>query len=150
MKKTDNFQPKSLSEEELTKADEDIKRYLPALSIIPDGTYTFETMNPKTKRPAVYPVEYTREDGTPGTYYAFCLKENDHLVPVSSFVKRYINVDGRTVISPGFYDSYDSLLKCVEIIAASSGKFMLKHVKGVWADGKFPRKSTKAVVTPIE
>ena len=72
----------------------------------------------------------------------------DELIPVSAFVTRAIIVDGRTVISPGFYDSYDSLLKCVEIVAASSGKFMLSHVKGIWAD-KGRRKGTKPIVKPI-
>ena len=149
MKKSESLQPNSLTEEELKKADEDIKRYTPALSLIPDGTYTFETINPNTKRPAIYALDYIRNDGTPGTYYAFCLKENDELIPVSSFVKRYINVDGRTVISPGFYDSYDSLIECVETIAESSGKFMLRHVNGVWAERK-GRKSMKGIVIPIK
>ena len=150
MKKSEFQCPKKLTEDELKAAEAETLRYTPALSLIPDGIYTFETMNSNTKRPAVYPVPYTRNDGTPSTYYAFCLKENDELVPVSSFVKRYINVDGRTVISLGFYDSYDSLLKCINIIEASSGMFMLRHVIGVWADGNYRRKGSKAVVTPIE
>ena len=150
MKKSEFLSPNSLTEEELKKAEEDIKRYIPRLSLIPDGTYTFETMSPHTKKPAVYPVEYTRNDGTLSTYYAFRLKENDELIPVSSFVKRYINVDGRTVVSPGFYESYDSLLDCVNAIAASSGKFILRHVVGIWADGVSRRKGAKGIVTPIE
>ena len=126
----------------------DLQKTTPSLSLIPPGVYTIERMKPDNNRPAVYPVSYITNEGYPGTYYAFCLKENDELIPVSAFVTRAIIVDGRTVISPGFYDSYDSLLKCVEIVAASSGKFMLSHVKGIWAD-KGRRKGTKPIVKPI-
>ena len=150
MKKAEIIFPQALAKEEIVKADEDARKYTPALSLIPSGLYTIERMAPNTRMPAVYPVPYIGNDGVERNYYAFCLEENNELVPVSSFVKRYINVDGRIVVSPGFYDSYDSLLKCVETIAASSGKFMLRHVKGVWADGKTYKKSMKAVVTPIE
>lgn len=154
MKKSDYPQLRPLTDAELAQVSEEQKRYIPALSLIPQGTYHFECRggNGTDKNNVnIYPAPYIGNDGQPRTFQAVCLKETQDLIPISAFVERSISVGGKIITSKGFYPTAENLSDCVAVLNALSTTkkgFVLTHKVGTWADGG-RRKGTKPVVTPL-
>ena len=154
MKKSDYQGITPMTDAELAQVSEEQKRYIPALSLVPQGTYHFETKggNGRDKNNVnVYPVPYTGNDGQPRTFYAVCLKETGDLIPISAFAERSVSVGGQIITSKGFYPTAENITDCVGVLnnldAAKKG-FMLTHKIGTWADGG-RRRGTKPIVIPL-
>ena len=154
MKKSEFSGIRPMSEAEIAQVTEEQKRYIPALALIPQGTYHFECKGGSGKdknNVNVYPVPYVGNDGQPRTFQAVCLKETSDLIPISAFAERSISVAGQIITSKGFYPTAENLSECVGVLnaldAAKKG-FTLTHKVGTWADGG-RRKGTKPVVTPL-
>lgn len=154
MKKSDYQGIKPMTDAELAQVSEEQKRYIPALALIPQGTYHFECKggNGKDKNNVnIYSVPYTGNDGQPRTFQAVCLKETQDLIPISAFAERSISVGGQIITSKGFYPTAENLSDCVAALNSldvTKKGFNLTHKIGVWADGG-RRRGTKPVVTPL-
>lgn len=154
MKKSDLPTIQPMTDAELAATAAEQARYIPALALVPAGTYHFETKGGSgadKNNVNIYPVPYTGNDGQPRTYQAICLKETQDMIPISAFAERSISVNGQIVTSKGFYLTAENIVACkaiLDALPATKKGFTLTHKIGVWADGG-RRRGTKPVVTPL-